>query len=88
MGVILWGESPLYVVLESFKMSVYQMKFYRKTVRGEGNCGEATDRGEEACDRVRYAGFDYRHPDTISSRAARRRTETRYKADDYRRAGC
>ena len=53
-------------------------------VRGEGNCGRATDRGEEACECVRK----YR-PDIAAGRiltsAARLRTETSYKADAARR---
>ena len=53
-------------------------------VRGEGNCGRVTDRGEEACECVRK----YR-PDIAAGRiltkAARLRTETSYKADSGRR---
>ena len=53
-------------------------------VRGEGNCGEATNRGEEACECVRK----YR-PDNAAGRihaqAARLRTETSYKAGLARR---
>ena len=51
MGVILWGESPLYLVPVSFPGSHPTRSIaHRKTVRGEGNCGEVTDRGEEACE--------------------------------------
>jgi len=50
MGVILLGASPLYFVPVSFLEPVYQMKFQRKRVRGDGYCGEVTDRGEEACE--------------------------------------
>jgi hypothetical protein len=53
-------------------------------VRGEGNCGRVTDRGEEACECVRK----YR-PDIavgrIHAKAARLRTETPYKAGSTRR---
>ena len=53
-------------------------------VRGEGNCGRVTDRGEEACECVRK----YR-PDIaagrIPTKAARLRTETSYKAGSTRR---
>ena len=53
-------------------------------VRGEGNCGRVTDRGEEACECVRK----YR-PDIAAGRiltsAARLRTETSYKAGVARR---
>ena len=53
-------------------------------VRGEGNCGRVTDRGEEACECVRK----YR-PDIAAGRilteAARLRTETSYKAGSTRR---
>ena len=53
-------------------------------VRGEGNCGRVTDRGEEACECVRK----YR-PDNavgrIPAKPARLRTETPYKAGSTRR---
>ena len=54
-------------------------------VRGEGNCGRATDRGEEACECVRKYRpvFAVGH---ILVKAARLRTETRYKAGADRRA--
>ena len=48
--------------------------------RGEGNCGRATDRGEEACEcsiAVASGG--------ILTKAARLRTETSYKAGSARR---
>ena len=48
MGVILWGASPLYLVPVTYRESVYQLHFHRTLVRGEGNWGAATDRGEEA----------------------------------------
>ena len=55
-------------------------------VRGEGNCGRVTDRGEEARECVRK----YR-PETAVGRiltsAARLRTETSYKAGAARRVG-
>ena len=53
-------------------------------VRGEGNCGRVTDRGEEA----RECARKYR-PDCAAGRiltkAARLRTETSYKAGSTRR---
>ena len=53
-------------------------------VRGEGNCGRVTDRGEEACECVPK----YR-PEIavgrIHAKAARLRTETSYKAGSTRR---
>ena len=53
-------------------------------VRGEGNCGRATDRGEEACECVRKC-----RPDCavgrILTQAARLRTETSSKAGSGRR---
>ena len=53
-------------------------------VLGEGNCGRATDRGEEACECVRKC-----RPDNavgrIHAKAARLRTETPYKAGSTRR---
>jgi hypothetical protein len=48
-------------------------------VRGEGNCGRVTDRGEEACECVRK----YRPEIAVGrilTKAARQRTETSYKA--------
>jgi hypothetical protein len=53
-------------------------------VRGEGNCGRATDRGEEACECVRK----YRPEIAVGrilTKAARLRTETSYKAGSTRR---
>ncbi len=53
-------------------------------VRGEGNCGRATDRGEEACECVRK----YRPEIAVGrilTKAARLRTETSYKAGPVRR---
>ena len=38
---------------EVSRRSVYQVDTPIDQVRGEGNCGRATDRGKEACDRVR-----------------------------------
>ena len=53
-------------------------------VRGEGNCGRVTDRGEEARECVRKC-----RPDCAAGRilteAARLRTETSYKAGSIRR---
>ena len=43
-------------------------------VRGEGNCGRATDRGEEACECVRKCRPDF--AGRIPTNAARLRTET------------
>ena len=48
-------------------------------VRGEGNCGRATDRGEEACECVRKYRPDFA-VGRILTKAARLRTETSYKA--------
>lgn len=53
-------------------------------VRGEGNCGRVTDRGEEACECVRK----YRPEIAVGrilTKAARLRTETSYKAGSGRR---
>jgi len=44
-------------------------------VRGEGNCGRATDRGEEACECVRKCRPDFA-AGRILTKAARLRTET------------
>ena len=53
-------------------------------VRGEGNCGRATDRGEEACECVRKYRPDFA-VGHILVKAARLRTETSYKAGSGRR---
>ena len=53
-------------------------------VRGEGNCGRATDRGEEACECVRKYRPDFA-VGRILTKAARLRTETSYKAGSGRR---
>lgn len=55
-------------------------------VRGEGNCGRATDRGEEACECVRKRRPDFA-AGRILTRAARLRTETSSKAGAARRVG-
>jgi len=66
------------------RRSLYQMTAPIDKVLDEGNCGRATDRGEEACECVRK----YR-PDSavghILVKAARLRTETSYKAGSGRR---
>ena len=71
-------------------MSVYQMNDLERQVLDEGNCGRVTDRGEEACDRMRKRRvcccFGSDSPlgcDLI--KAARLRTETSYKAGAVRR---
>ena len=53
-------------------------------VRGEGNCGRVTDRGEEACECVRKYRPDFA-VGHILVKAARLRTETSYKAGSGRR---
>jgi hypothetical protein len=53
-------------------------------VRGEGNCGRVTDRGEEACECVRKCRPDFA-AGRILTKAARLRTETSYKAGSVRR---
>jgi hypothetical protein len=53
-------------------------------VRGEGNCGRATDRGEEACECVRKHRPEIA-AGRILTRAAKLRTETSYKAGAARR---
>ena len=50
----------------------------------EGNCGRATDRGEEACECVRKYRPDFAVGRTLF-KAARLRTETPYKAGSGRR---
>lgn len=57
------------------RRSVYQMIAPIDKVRGEGNCGRATDRGEQACECARK-----HRPEIavgrIPTSAARLRTET------------
>ncbi len=53
-------------------------------VLDEGNCGRATDRGEEACECVRKCRPDFA-AGRILVKAARLRTETSYKAGSVRR---
>ena len=55
-------------------------------VRDEGNCGRATDRGEEACGDVRKRRVCLiSPPGHLPVQAARLRTETSYKAGSTRR---
>ena len=84
MGVIVWGASPLYET-GNFQGSVYQMTAFEREVRDEGNCGRATDRGEEACECVRKYRPVFAAGRTLV-KAARLRTETSYKAGSVRRA--
>jgi hypothetical protein len=72
--------------LEISRSSVYQMTTPIEKVLDEGNCGEATDRGEEACDRVRKRRVCLSPPGRDLVKAARLRTETSYKAGPVRRA--
>ena len=55
-------------------------------VRGEGNCGRATGRGEEACECV-VKLTNQTVVGRILTSAARLRTETSYKAGVARRVG-
>ena len=66
------------------RRSSYQMIASIDKVLDEGNCGRATDRGEEACECVRKYRpvFAVGH---ILVKAARLRTETSYKAGSGRR---
>jgi hypothetical protein len=84
-GVMLWGASPLYEI-GNFSVTVYQMFHDESQVRDEGNCGEATDRGEEACDRVRKRRVCLSPPGRDHVKTARLRTETSYKAGAAGRA--
>ena len=58
-----------------------------RQVLDEGNCGRATDRGEEACEGVRKRQVCLSPPGHLLVKAARLRTETPYKAGLVRRAG-
>jgi hypothetical protein len=66
------------------RSTVYQMSTPIDKVRDEGNCGRATDRGEEACECVRKCRPDFA-AGRILVKAARLRTETPYKAGSTRR---
>jgi hypothetical protein len=61
------------------RSSVYQMTTPIGKVLDEGNCGRATDRGEEACECVRKYRPDFA-AGHILVKAARLRIETSYKA--------
>jgi hypothetical protein len=52
MGVDLWGESPLYENGNRLEDSIPNVDRLRE-VLGEGNRGEVTNRGKEACGCVR-----------------------------------
>ena len=56
-------------------------------VRGEGNCGRVTDRGEEACGCMGKRRVCLSPPGCIHAKPARLRTETPYKAGSVRRVG-
>jgi len=66
------------------RRSIYQMMAPIDKVLDEGNCGRATDRGEEACGCVRKCRPDFA-AGHILVKAARLRTETPYKAGAGRR---
>ena len=66
------------------RRSAYQMTTPIGKVLDEGNCGRATDRGEEACECVRKYRPDFA-AGHILVKAARLRTETSYKAGSGRR---
>ncbi len=55
-------------------------------VLDEGNCGRATDRGEEACVWMRKRRVCLTPPGPTIAEVARLRTETSYKAGPVRRA--
>ena len=54
-------------------------------VLDEGNCGEVTNRGEEACEDERKRRVCISPPGLLHVKAARLRTETSYKAGSTRR---
>ena len=57
------------------------MIFLKREVRDEGNCGWATNRGEEACEDVRKRRVcSNSPPGHLPVQAARLRTETSSKA--------
>jgi hypothetical protein len=61
------------------------MPHLKRKVLDEGNCGRATDRGEEACGCVGKRRVCLSLPGHILVKAARLRTETSYKAGSTRR---
>lgn len=61
------------------------MNALRREVRDEGNCARATERGKEACDRVRKRRVCLAPPGRDHVQAARLRTETSYEAGSVRR---
>ena len=65
--------------LRVLRRSLYQMTTSIGKVLDEGNCGRATDRGEEACECVRKCRPDFA-VGHILVKAAGLRTETLYKA--------
>ena len=71
--------------LGASQRSVYQMHALRRQVRDEGNCARATERGKEACDRVRKRRVCLAAPGRDHVKAARLRTETSYEAGSVRR---
>ena len=84
MGVIVVGCKSPVRDWESLRRSIYQMIAPIDKVLDEGNCGRATDRGEEACECVRKYRPDFA-VGHILTKAARLRTETSYKAGSGRR---
>ena len=71
--------------LRVLRRSAYQMIPPIDKVRDEGNCGRATDRGEEACGCVGKRRVCESPPGHVLVKAARLRTETPYKAGSGRR---
>ena len=85
MAYDLWGESPLYEN-EGLKVGRIPTVTPIDQVLDEGNCGEVTNRGEEACEcAVKLTNDDRRQPHSRQSCEPpsvvdELRTETRYKA--------
>jgi len=75
----LWGASPLYEFEGLKEESIPTLIPIDKILDG-GNCGEVTNRGEEACEDVRKRRVCVSPPGLLLVKAARLRTETRYKA--------
>jgi len=71
--------------LGTFRRSVYQMIALQREVRGEGNCVRVTGGGKEACGRMGKRRVCSAPPGCVHAKAARSRTETRYKAGEVRR---
>ncbi|TWT89600.1 hypothetical protein Pla52n_67270 [Stieleria varia] len=62
MGVILWGESPLYLVPVTFNTRQYtKCNSYERQYEARATAHKVTNRGEEACGCARKDGSGLRN---------------------------